>query len=105
MNAYLDTLDNYPGLHADQVTKISIGQSLQGREIYALKISAPPVPGAPQKPVFLFNGCQHAREWVTIPTVIYAAEQLVTLYGIDPEIPKMVNNVEFYIVTVGNPEG
>lgn len=105
VNAYLDTLDNYPGLPSDQVQKFSIGKTVQGREIYALKITAPPIPGAPQKPVFLFNGCQHAREWVTVPTAIYAAEQLISLYGADPEITGLVNNVEFYIVPVANPDG
>lgn len=87
----------YPHL----ATFVTLGTSHQNRQINGLRISG----DASVKPAVLFNGCQHAREWVSPMTVMYIAEQLLTQYDSDPEIKAIVDSVEIHVVPVTNPDG
>lgn len=78
-----------------------IGQSIEGREIFGVRIAGPGDPG----PIFAINGCQHAREWISPMTVVYAIEQLTTLYGVDADVTNLVDSVEFHLIPVVNPDG
>ncbi len=96
--AKLNTLvADYP----DLCTLMDIGDTLQGRDIWCLRISGP---GA-DKPAVLFNGTQHAREWISPMTVMWIAENLCDQYATDPQIQALVNGVEFFIVPVVNADG
>lgn len=98
INAKIDEyVANYPAI----VTKLAVGTSHEGRTFYAMRISGP---GA-NKPGVLFNGCQHAREWVSPMTCMYIADQLITQYASDPQIQDAVDGVEFFIIPVVNPDG
>jgi carboxypeptidase A2 len=88
-----------PALASYQV----LGQSLEGREIFALSITG--AGGTANKPQLLFMGGQHAREWVSISTVMYIADKLIALYGSDPRVTAILDNLEFVIVPVVNPDG
>lgn len=105
VNAFMDALDTEPGLPADQVQVVTVGTSIEGRPIRALRISSPATPGDAARPVFVFNAGQHAREWITVPTAAWAAERLVRDYGTDSEIQSLVDGVVFYIIPVLNPDG
>lgn len=105
VNAFMDALDTEPGLPADQVQIVTVGTSLEGRAIRALRISGPSAQPDAAKPVFVFNSGQHAREWITVPTAVWAAERLVRDYATDPEIRELVDGVIFYIIPVLNPDG
>jgi len=89
------------------VSRSVIGTTLQNRSIYALKVSAPDSPSNPrsQRAQFVINGTQHAREWITPMTVMWALEKLTEGYGVDPRITAIMNEVEFLIVPVANPDG
>jgi hypothetical protein len=78
------------------VTPISIGQSLQSRNIFGIKITRNN--NLPNKRVIVFNGGQHAREWITPVTVVYLAEQLLST-------PALLENIEWHIIPVLNPDG
>jgi carboxypeptidase A1 len=88
-------------LKPDLCTLVSIGQTLGGREIWMLRISGP---GA-DKPAVLYNGTQHAREWIGTMVNVWIAEQLVTGYDNDPMIQSLVDRVEFFIVPIVNADG
>ncbi len=85
----------------DICSLIDIGDSIEGRDLWVLRISGP----GTNKPAVLYNGCQHAREWISPMTNMWIADQLVYGYGIDPEITAMVNQVEIFIMPVVNPDG
>lgn len=93
----------YPNL----VEMFLIGTSTAGRPIYGLRITR----GVRQqrlysnRPAVLFNGCQHAREWVTVSTNLYIAYQLAGLYGSNTQITDLLGRLEVYIVPVVNPDG
>ncbi|MEQ8850698.1 MAG: M14 family zinc carboxypeptidase [Phycisphaerales bacterium] len=95
-----DYVDELVGVNPAIASRVSLGSSLEGREIFGLVIGA----GA-GKPQLLLNGCQHAREWIAPAITFYAADQLIRNYGSDPEVTALVDSVEFHIVPMVNPDG
>jgi murein tripeptide amidase MpaA len=96
---YLQVLsDRFP----QYVTLIdSIGLSVEGRKIPALKITNSTATG-PKRAIF-WNGGQHAREWVSPSTVLYLAHQLVT--QTTNQVSEWLQKVDFYIIPIQNPDG
>ncbi|MFN0196381.1 MAG: M14 family zinc carboxypeptidase, partial [Planctomycetaceae bacterium] len=78
-----------------------VGTSIENRAIRGIAIST----GGAGKPAIVFNSCQHAREWISPMVTMYIADQLLSQYNIDPELTSLVNNVDFYIIPVVNPDG
>lgn len=105
-NAFMDQL---VADHPQLVTKYTIGNSLEGRPVYGLRIANldPNNPEADEasKPGFVINGCQHAREWISPASVAFTAQHLVNNYGTDPHITSLVDDLVFYIIPVVNPDG
>ncbi|MFG0275275.1 MAG: M14 family metallopeptidase, partial [Phycisphaerales bacterium] len=99
--AISDQMDAIVTLRPDLATRITIGQSIEGRNIDALRIGAP----GSGKPAALFFATQHAREWIAPMTATYLAERLVTDYDTDPEVQRLVDAVDLYIIPVANPDG
>jgi len=82
----------------------SIGKSIEGRDIAAIRIF-----GGGQTtdstPRVWFQGGQHAREWIAPATVLYIVNQLVQDYATNPNVKDLLNNIEFVIVPLCNPDG
>jgi Zinc carboxypeptidase/Chitobiase/beta-hexosaminidase C-terminal domain len=54
--------------------------------------------------VFLY--CQqHAREWATPLTCLETAEQLLRNYATDPDVRRLVDNLDIFILPASNPDG
>lgn len=100
VNAYMNQL---AALRPDLAQVVSIGQSVEGRTIYGLCISSGS--NIDQKPSVLFNACQHAREWVSVMTAMWAADRLVRDYDTDARVQSLVDNMAIYIVPIVNPDG
>jgi len=93
----------------------SIGRTIQNRDICAVWIHGDPgrkmnktgsLRDIPTNvPKIWFNGGQHAREWISPATTMYIYYQLVTLFGVDPDVTAILDNVGFLIVPVLNPDG
>ncbi|UCG59317.1 MAG: hypothetical protein JSU70_07360, partial [Phycisphaerales bacterium] len=96
------------GLHALQSSGVahvsSIGSSVEGREIWAVKISDNPDLDEDEAEL-LFTGCHHAREWISVEVPYRLALHLVANYGSDPEITRLVDNSEIWIVPIVNADG
>ncbi len=105
IDTYLDELVGQPGLPEGTVTRFPIGQSIEGRTVHALRISTPSIPGGLPKPTFLITAGQHAREWIGVSSGMYIADRLVRGYGVNSQITGFVDNIEFIIVPVVNPDG
>lgn len=88
----------HPGL----VTPFIVGNSLQGRAVRGIKISSG---GSATKPAVIFNGTQHAREWVSPMTVMFLADQFLTRYATDQRVRAAVDLVDIHLVPVSNPDG
>ncbi|MFE9019949.1 M14 family metallopeptidase [Streptomyces sp. NPDC007808] len=81
-----------------------IGQSYQGRNIVAIKISDN-VATDESEPEVLFTHHQHAREHLTVEMALYLLRELTSDYGSDSRVTGMVNNREIWIVPDLNPDG
>jgi murein tripeptide amidase MpaA len=96
-------MNELAALRPDLVRIETAGQSLEGRDIRAIRITGPGDPSS--RPAFYIEGCQHAREWITPMNVMYIAEQLTSGYDTDAEIKKLLDRCEFIIVPVVNADG
>ena len=100
--AALDSLHTlYPSITTD---KINIGNSLEGRAIWAMKISDNPDTDENEPEVF-YNGLHHAREPITIEVLLYFMKYLCQNYGSDSEATYLVDNRELWFVPIVNPDG
>jgi hypothetical protein len=98
-------LDTMRMLYPNLITaKYSIGASIEGRTIWAVKISDNPDVQEGEPEVF-FNSLIHAREPAGMMAVIYFMYHLLENYGSDPEVTYLVDNRELYFVPVINPDG
>ncbi len=90
--------------HAGTVKLFTIGTSLEGRNIYAVKIS-----DAPERdkggPATLFLGCHHAREWISVEVPLLLARYLAENAGSDPAVADLIARSEIWIVPLVNPDG
>ncbi|WP_432086468.1 M14 family zinc carboxypeptidase [Streptomyces sp. bgisy095] len=98
----LDTARTHPGL-----TKVvSIGKTLKGQDILALKISK----GARRaedgsRPATLYMSNQHAREWITPEMTRRLMHHYLDGYGRDERITRIVDTTELWFVLSANPDG
>ncbi|HEC79187.1 MAG TPA: T9SS type A sorting domain-containing protein [candidate division WOR-3 bacterium] len=91
---------NYPNI----THKVSLGQSWQNREIWAMKISD----NASQneaEPTVLITGVHHAREPIGTSTCIDFIKWLVNNYGTNDTATTIVTTDEVWIVPCVNPDG
>jgi carboxypeptidase T len=83
---------------------ISIGKSLEGRDIWAVKLSDHPEVEAP-KPEALYIGGVHSRELIGVEIPLGFLERLAAGYGHDPALTDLVDNTQLWFVPMLNPDG
>jgi hypothetical protein len=83
----------------------TIGHSVEGRPIRAIRISNHPTVDDPNKGEVLFVALHHAREWLSAEFALYLAERILTLYSTDAQLQADVDNLQVWIVPVLNPDG
>ncbi len=94
-------------IHADYpaITQLfSIGTSVQGRELWMLKISDNAAVDEPE-PEFKYSAAIHGDEVTGIEMCVYFIRLLVQNYGSDPQITSLVDDLEIYICPLHNPDG
>ncbi len=91
----------YPSL-----TKLeTIGYSIEGRAIFAFKISDDAATEDPAEGEVLFSGVHHAREPIGETLCREHATKLLENYGVDPDDTRRVDETEIWYVPVVNPDG
>lgn len=92
--------------YPDLVQIIEIGSSLEGRTIFAVKISDNVlVDESDVEGVAYFDALTHAREPISMETTLFYMWTLLENYGSDDEFTYLINNREMYFVPVVNPDG
>ncbi len=74
-----------------------------GYDIQVLSLTNSAVTGP--KPAIVFTGGIHAREYTPVELLTTFAENLVTNYGIDPDITWVLDNHIVHIIPIANPDG
>ncbi|MBY0114133.1 MAG: hypothetical protein K2Y21_15055 [Phycisphaerales bacterium] len=100
---YVNTLvATYPGF----VARISLGNSVEGREIFGMRVTSPVPPiGGVRKPVVVLNSLQHAREWITVTSNLYTTTELLSKYNTDAAAKSILDQYELVIIPITNPDG
>ena len=91
-------LEELAALRPDLVQTMTAGDSLEGRAVRAIEVSA----ASDETPAILIDAGQHAREWIAVAATTCVAERLVReadTLGVDLE------QVRFVVVPVVNPDG
>lgn len=84
--------------------KQTIGTSIEGRPIVAVKISDHPDVAEPE-PRALFDALHHAREPASMQSLLWFMHHLLSNYGSDARVTALVNERELWFVPVVNPDG
>ena len=99
---YVQTALSHP-----RITKVvSIGKTVQGQDIIALKVTkdARRIKDG-KRPSVLYLSAQHAREWITPEMNRRLMHYIVDGYATDPAIRRLLSNTELWFVPVANPDG
>jgi len=92
-----DLVTDYP----DLAEMVDVGQSVLGRSMWAIRITGP----GQVKPAVMYHGAEHGNEQAGASVVAYVADHLLANYGSDPDITALVDNVEWYLLPIMNPDG
>lgn len=102
--ANIDTmLAKYPNLISAK-SPISTTKTIQGRDIYWVRISNNPTVDQ-NKPEVLYTALHHAREPASASQVIMYMYYLLENYATDSMVKYLVDNTEMYFVPCINPDG
>lgn len=102
LNERFDELHSlYPDIISERVV---IGQSIEGRDIWAFKVSDNPNDDEDEQEV-LYTGLTHSREPLGMMNLIYFVQLLAEEHSSDPELEYLINNREMWFIPVVNPDG
>lgn len=90
--------------HPNIAMLTSIGRSVEGRDLWFLKISDNVQEDEPE-PEFKFSSSLHGDEVVGMELCVYLIRRLVDDYGTDPAITALVDGLEIWIMPLSNPDG
>lgn len=90
--------------HESLVELFSIGKSIEGRDIWAIKITDDSEPKENKKGV-AYMGTHHAREHVSTEIPIMFAKDFLARLDTEPEFRELIKNIEIYIIPLVNPDG
>jgi hypothetical protein len=89
----------------DIIDLYSVGQSFEGREIWQITIANKRTGKPTDRPAFFIEGGRHAGEISGIEATLYFINHVVTRYGSDPDITRLVDTKTIYARPMNNPDG
>ena len=103
-NEMTDFLTNINSQYPDITSLESIGQSVQGRELWVMQITDNPNLDEPE-PQFKYIANMHGDETPGREFSLYLIEWLCENYNINNRATYLVNNTDIYIMPSMNPDG
>ena len=108
---YHSTADAYALLEgwADAFPKLtnlySIGETLEGTPLLVLEITNKETGGALEKPGYYYDGNIHAEELTGAEVALHFAWHVLSNYGKDPRITRLLDTHTLYVRPKFNPDG
>lgn len=100
-----DTLVQLNAANRDITSLFSIGKTIEGRDIWCLRINPTEKDQAPSaKPGAFFMGNLHAREHLTNEVALLLAVWLLE-HRNDADVKKYISSLDIYIAPMANPDG
>ena len=91
--------------YPDIVDLYSVGKSFEGRDIWQLTITNRKTGKDTDKPAMFIEGNRHSGEVTAAESALYFAWHVITQYGKDPEITRLVDTKALYVKVKNNPDG
>ncbi len=83
----------------------SAGKSFHGRDIWAVTLTNQATGSHDTKPGFYIDGNNHGEEVITSAVTLYTIDFLLSEYGQDPEVTRLLDTRAVYILPRVNPDG
>lgn len=103
-HSYSEILSDFEELaktYPDLAELINLGNSFEGRKIFALRISKV----NEGKSKILLTGGVHAREWLGVEVVRLLAKYIIEEYPQDKRVKDYLEESEIWVVPIVNPDG
>ncbi|NOZ49510.1 MAG: zinc carboxypeptidase, partial [Chloroflexi bacterium] len=98
-------IDAVAAQYPDIVRLVSLGKTIEQRDVWALRITDHPDADEPDEKAILIFANTHAREHLTVEQALFLIHDLVQNYGHDGEITNLVNQRDIWIIPSLNPDG
>lgn len=102
--AYVDMMYQFETYYPEICEVISIGQSIEGRELLFVRISDN-VGQEEGEGQFMYTGTMHGDETAGFVLLLRLIDYLLSNYGTDPRITNMVDGLDIWINPAANPDG
>ncbi len=101
----VDFFKKYENDYPDLVDLYVIAQSFGGIDIYQLTVTNKKTGKHTDKPAIYIEGNRHSGEVTAGESALWMLHHVLTRYGKDPEITRLVDECTFYFRPVNNPDG
>lgn len=98
-------LHNLAATYPHLSTLQSLGKTHQGREIWVMELTNPETGQGNTKPAYYLDAQIHAEEHATSAVALYTIHYLLTNYGRDETVTRLLDRQVFYILPRLNPDG
>lgn len=97
-------LHHYANAYPQLTRLVSIGKSVQGRDLWALLITDNPALEEAE-PEFKYVSTMHGDEPIGTELCLYLIDYLLTRYGTDERVTRLVNETAIWFLPAMNPDG
>ena len=104
-DALTELLRDYAKAYPHITQLLSVGKSVQNRELWVMRITDNPSVQEPGEPMFKYVANMHGDEVIGREIVIYLIQYLCDNYGSDDHLSSLVNSTDIYIMPSMNPDG
>ncbi len=101
---YIRMMQGFHTDHPDICRLKTLGTSIDGRDILAIKITRRPDIREPE-PVFYYSSTMHGDETTGYVLLLRLAHHLLTNYGRDTLVTRLIDHMEIWINPLANPDG
>jgi len=98
-------LNTWAKEHPDIVDLYSVGKTFEGRDIWQITITNKKTGKDTDKPAIFIEGNRHSGEVTAAESALYFAWHVISQYGVDPEITRLVDTKALYVRVKNNPDG
>ncbi|NLJ44557.1 MAG: peptidase [Bacteroidales bacterium] len=98
-------LERWEKEYPDLVSLYEVGYSFEGRPILQMTLTNKKTGKDTDKPAAFFEGGRHSGEVTGSECVMWMAQYLLSNYGKDPEITRLIDTRAIYLKPVNNPDG
>ncbi len=101
----LDVLRKWEKEYPDLVTLYSVGKSFEGRDIWQMTVTNKATGPDTDKPAMFLEANRHSGEVTGTASVLYFAHRVLSGYGREPEMTRLVDTCALYVKPRNNPDG